>query len=76
LEDLVEYEFVQFFKDGIKLDQKSIIGNYEFLEYIFNDFMKNKKGLNFEEFLDELYSKGVATINGIDTFIRVKYLFQ
>ena len=75
MKDFVEYEFVQFFKNGTKLDQKSIIGNYEFLEYIFNDFMKNKKELNFEEFLNELYSNGVATIHGIDTFIRVKYLF-
>ena len=72
---IIEYEFLQYFKNGEMVDGKALIADFRFVEYIYHDFHANKRQKDFDNFLEDLYTKGTATIVGLDTNIKVRCIF-
>lgn len=66
----IEYSFSQYYKDGTPVNDKIIISNYEFLDFIYHD-TRLGHNFDFDSFLVDLYEKGTNTIVGRSSYIIV-----
>jgi len=62
-------------KEGYPTDRKIINGNIEFVEYLFDKTNEAIK-VDFDDFLDELYTKGTSIIRSKFTDYVVSVAFE